>query len=215
MPELNCTANAAIAYNFLIGKGLTNVQAAAVVGNLQVESYAEMNPRLEVVDTDKALHRGIAMWSPLRWAELVKFADGRDPWVLETQLEFLWHELETQPSLGLDLLRSSTSIDVATRAFQDKFENPNPAKAATAKRIENANRALALYPLCPIVNPPPEPPKKIGAIAAAIGASVLFVAATVGAYKLFSRRPEPEPLPRYEPIYRPRPIPPPAFRRIP
>jgi hypothetical protein len=53
MADLGCSSNAAIAYDYLVGKGLRDFQAAAVVGNLQWES--RLNPRLEAMDTNSKM----------------------------------------------------------------------------------------------------------------------------------------------------------------
>jgi hypothetical protein len=185
--------NAALAYDFLVGKGLSAIQAAAVIGNLQFESG--INPQLEAMDTDKLLHRGIAMWGPPRWQNLIAF--GRDPWALDTQLDFLWLELQ---SYGLRQLRASTTVEDATTVFQNLFENPNKALAHTADRIKLARDALnCLSVRAPLVAP------RGGVAFAAVGVLSLVAAVGYGIYKAFgTREPEPELPPSvFRPTYRP------------
>lgn len=207
-----CSQNAAIAFNYLTGKGLSSVQAAGVIGNLQWESG--LNPQLEAMDTNNKMSRGIAMWQPPRWQSLLTFAGGRDPKSLDTQLDFLWYELQSQPGLGLQQLLASTTSDDATTIFQNRFENPLAAKAHTSDRIKLANDALE----CLTVRSPDNPPSKIGIVAVAVGGLGLVAAAGYGVYQIIAnrgiaprrrQRPQPEPEPYYFP-QRPIPV---SFRR--
>jgi len=202
--EIGGSSNAAIAFDFLIGKGLTCEQAAGVVGNLQVESPG-VDPTRSVMDTNNKMSRGIAMWQPDRWQRLLDFASGRDPLSLDTQLEFLWHELESDPSLGLASLRASTTVGDATVAFQNRFERPLAAKAHTDRRIAAAQAAIYA---CPAVVPPP----RKSPVAATVGVLTLVAAVGYGIYKAMSWRapepPEPIPPPWRPPVYRPAPRPP-------
>src|ERR1051325_10039043 len=92
-------ANDQTAYNFFVGKGLTNVQAAGIVGNLDQESGVNPN----AVQYGGGPGRGIAQWSVGgRWdtsyhANAVWFAGqrGESVWSLNLQLEFIWYELTT------------------------------------------------------------------------------------------------------------------------
>lgn len=192
MPDLACSPNAATAFDFLVGKGLRDFQAAAVVGNLQQESPG-LNPKLAVMDTNRKMSRGIAMWQPDRWDNLLAFAAGRDPLALDTQLDFLWHEL---PTNGLSRLLETSTLEDAVVAFQNQFERPLASAAHTDRRIAYAKSALFA---CPAVRPP-EPTaiskKKIGFWVPF--ATVLAIAAGgYGAYKLLESK-EPR-APRFPP----------------
>jgi len=184
--DLGCSRNAAVAFDFFVRRGLRDFQAAAIVGNLQWES--KLNPRLDVPDPTKsnpgARGRGIAGWGPPRWQNLLAFAAERDPWSLDVQLEFLWHELQSAPSFGLEPLLAATTAADATIVFQDRFEHPDPTKAHADKRIELANAALFA---CPLVRPPPASPRG-GIWAAAAGALALAAATGYGVYKAFTSR---------------------------
>ena len=41
---------------------------------------------------------------------------------IEAQLRFVKHELETLPYLGLGQLRQASTVEEATKVFQDKYE---------------------------------------------------------------------------------------------
>ena len=184
MPDLNdCSQNAAIAFYFLTGRGLSNAQAAAVVGNLQVESG--LSPGLEAMDTNGKVSRGIAMWQPPRWQDLLSFSysKGFDPNSLEGQLQFLWHELEDQPALGLRELASTTTVEDATVAFQNNFERCVPALCHTDRRISLAYSALS----CLSVSPP-RGKGRVGVVVASLGVLGLVAAAGYGAYKALAFR---------------------------
>lgn len=206
MPDVVCSQNAAIAYDFFTrNMGLRDFQAAAVIGNLQVESA--MNPALEAMDTNGKMSRGIAMWQPDRWDRLLSFASstGRDPWTVYAQLDFLRYELESFPSLGRDALMNSRTLEDATVVFQNRFENPSKQYAHTDRRIAAAQSALYS---CPAITPPTPAPrsKRTGVIGTVIGVAAVATAIGYGAYRWLARRPEPRPLPPPDPTY-------PMFRR--
>jgi hypothetical protein len=210
VPNPVCSQNASVAFNYLIGKGLSSVQAAGVIGNLQAES--RLDSRLEAMDTNNKMSRGIAMWQPPRWQNLLTFAAGRDPKALDTQLDFLWYELQSQPGLGLQQLLASTTVEDATVVFQNRFENPLAAKANTPSRISFANSALE----CLTVRPPDNSPSG-GGVVATVGLLALITAVGYGTYKVIEARvPAPRRRPDPEPYYFPRPSPgrvPVSFRR--
>lgn len=198
MADLGCPPNAAIAFDYLLGRGLLDFQAAAVVGNLQQES--RLNPLVDVPDPVKH-SRGIAQWQPPGWQDLLTFAgqSGRDPWSFNTQLEFLWYQLESQPYLGLQQLRASTTLEDAVVVFQNSFERPLAAKAATSNRIAFARAALFA---CPAVKPPSSP--RSGIVVTVAGVLALVGAVGYGVYKVLSTRErEPEISPEPPPVFRP------------
>jgi hypothetical protein len=183
MPNLDdCSPNAAFAYDFLVRRGLSSAQAAGVIGNLQWES--RLDPHNDAPDPRKddpsARGRGIAAWGPPRWQDLLTFtyARGFDPKSLEGQLEFLWHELEDQPSLGLRELAAKTSIEDAVITFQNRFERCDPARCRTDRRIALAYTALACLSIRP-----PSARNPVGVVAASLGVFGLVAAAAYGTYK--------------------------------
>jgi hypothetical protein len=113
------------AYDFFVGKGLTAVQAAGIVGNLIQES--------NVVPTavqSGGPGRGIAQWSVGgRWdtdaEDNVKWyaaKEGLSTTSLTLQLDFVWYELSTFSDYGLASLKKATTVSAATIAFQNDFE---------------------------------------------------------------------------------------------
>jgi predicted small secreted protein len=119
-------SNNRIAFDYFTGKGLTAVQAAGIVGNLDQESG--MNP--DIWQYGGGPGRGIAQWSAGgRWDSVyhdnvVWYAEahGASRYSLELQLEFIWYELETFHSDGLASLRAAHTISEATTVFQDDYE---------------------------------------------------------------------------------------------
>ena len=135
------------AFDFFVGKGLSDVQAAGIVGNLDQES--SMNP--SVAQYGGGPGRGIAQWSAGgRWdtdpddnVASYASAHGQSRDSLTLQLDFVWYELETFPSYGLSDLRSATTVAAATIAFQDDFEGCGQCDQST--RIAYADEALSAY----------------------------------------------------------------------
>jgi hypothetical protein len=173
MANIGCSANAAIVWDFLTNKGLRDFQAAAVIGNLQQESG--IDPK--VPELEKGAH-GIAQWHSPRWENLLAF--DTDPWSLDTQLRFLWHELESDPSLGLTQLRASTTLEDATVIFQDHFERCG--NCATNSRISAAQAALYA---CPSLQRPFH--KRPSVFSVAIGLVGLVATAGYAAYEARKR----------------------------
>jgi hypothetical protein len=141
--------NDRIAFDYFKSKGLTDEQAAGIVGNFDHESF--MNPAQQQIGGGPG--RGIGQWSVGdRWnatdgdnvADLAK-KEGKSPTSLEAQLDFTWYELNHSSGYGLSQLRSSTTVEEATTAFQNHFERPNKKKAGTADRIAHAKAALAAF----------------------------------------------------------------------
>ncbi|SRR5258706_7231872 len=179
MAELSCSANAAVAFGFLLSKGLRDFQVAAIVGNLQQESGVDP----QVPPGDGGTAYGIAQWHDPRWSNLIAYATqtGRSPWSLDVQLEFLWHELQTVSAFGLKSILASTTIDGATIAFQDNFERCGTCD--TPSRIAFARAALYT---CPAIKSPVTAPKG-GWFAATVGVLALVAAAGYGAHAALTR----------------------------
>jgi uncharacterized Zn-binding protein involved in type VI secretion len=138
-----------IAFNYFKSKGLTDEQAAGIVGNLDHEGG--MNPAQHQIGGGPG--RGIGQWSVgERWDttpgdNVVEFArkEGKSPTSLEAQLGFTWYELNKFSYLGLKQLRSAKTVDQATKVFQDKYERPNKKLAGTADRLAHAKAVLAAF----------------------------------------------------------------------
>ncbi len=143
--------NAKTAFDYFTAKGLTKVQAAGIVGNLQEESYPQINP----TQWNGGYGHGIAQWSINgRWDtepqdNVIWFASvhGQDKYSLNLQLDFIWYELQTFPSqFGTVALNQATTVTDATLAFQNKYEQCGSATdCEQSKRLTFANDALSLY----------------------------------------------------------------------
>jgi hypothetical protein len=118
-------ANDVTACNYFVDKGLTNFQAAGIVGNLDQESGVDPS----AVQYGGGPGRGIAQWSVGdRWDtssndNAVWYAGktGQNVWSLQLQLDFIWYEL-TNKGYGYSALKASTNVTDATTVFQDQFE---------------------------------------------------------------------------------------------
>jgi len=118
-------ANDQPAFDYFLGRGLSAVQAAGVVGNLDQESGVDPTSV-----QSGGPGRGIAQWSVGgRWdhesgdnATAYAAQKGEPLLSLALQLDFVWYELTTFPSYGLSALQNATTISEATVAFQDDFE---------------------------------------------------------------------------------------------
>jgi len=148
------------AYDYFVAKGLTNFQAAAVVGNLDQESG--VNPTISQFGGGPG--RGIAQWSAGgRWDttqgdNLVAYAamQGMPTSSLTVQLGFIWYELETFPEYGLAKLRATSNVTDATAVFEDNFEGcvyANFPVCNLPQRVTFAKNVLAAFGSDPV---PPE-----------------------------------------------------------
>lgn len=133
------------AYQFFVEQGLSNIQSAAVVGNLMQESTRSVNPASTQAG---GRGRGIAQWSTGgRWdtdanANVRWFAaqSGRSMQSLQVQLEFVWWELEHRPAYGLAQLRAATSLSTAVNVFSHQFERCGTCNDAA--RLRYAEQVL-------------------------------------------------------------------------
>ena len=142
------------AWNFLAKKGFTAAAAAGVLGNLRQESGIDPTKK----QSGGGPGRGVCQWEMKhskgggRWEELVKWAKSQklDEWAIETQLEYMWIELNgkdpTAVSIlknrfgGIDGLRLATDYKFATRAFEESFERAG--KPMMEKRYTYAKEYL-------------------------------------------------------------------------
>jgi hypothetical protein len=145
-------ANDKPAYDYFVGKGLTNFQAAGVVGNLDQESGVDPT----IHQLNGGVGRGIAQWSTgARWDttdkdNVLQYAaqQGQSATSLGLQLDFMWYELTTFPEYGLADLKASTNITEATTAVEDKFEGcvyANYPECALPSRVNFANGIFKAY----------------------------------------------------------------------
>lgn len=145
-------ANDKAAYEYFLCKGLTNFQAAAVVGNLDQESGIDP----EIHQAGGGVGRGIAQWSAgARWDttpndNVMAFAaqKGQSATSLALQFDFIWYELTTFANYGLAELKASTNVTDATQVFEDKFEGcvyANYPECALPSRVNFSKGVLAAY----------------------------------------------------------------------
>jgi hypothetical protein len=138
-------------YDFFVQKGLTNYEAAGIVGNLDQESGD--NPAAIQGGGCNPCGEGIAQWSiGGRWDtdandNVVWFsktlAGDPSPTGLEPQLEFTWYELTTFSGYGLSSLESAGNVTNATIAFENDFEGCG--QCDQSNRITYAEDVLAAY----------------------------------------------------------------------
>ncbi|MCW3030302.1 MAG: hypothetical protein JWM66_435, partial [Solirubrobacterales bacterium] len=143
-------ANDKPAYDFFVAKGLTNFQAAGIVGNLDQESG--VNPGS--VQFGGGPGRGIAQWSVGgRWDtsandNVLAYAKtkGESSGTLNLQLEFIWYELTTI-GYGYSQLKATTNVTDATVAFMAKYEICGTCDQT--QRVTYAKSVLAAYGATP------------------------------------------------------------------
>ncbi len=139
--------NMAVAWNFLIYKGLTPVQAAGVLGNMWWETDRTFDP----AETNSIGAHGLVQWLGGRRSRLKQYAAerGTDENDLQTQLEFLWDEGFSEGSnyrrnMGtLGFFTTSSPTDAAI-AFDRKFEISEDWKNGTTEK-NRGRPAAAIY----------------------------------------------------------------------
>ena len=132
------------AFDFFRLKGLTNIQSAGIVGNLDAESG--LDPTISQLGGGPG--RGIAQWSAgARWDttpgdNVLDYAveQGQIAKTLDLQLKFIWFELTMFPGYGLAPLQDATTLAVAVSVFKAKYEGC-PA-CATGNRVAYAQSVL-------------------------------------------------------------------------
>lgn len=109
------------AMEFFQSKGLNAYQAAGIVGNLIVES--SLNTTIKG-DGGKAF--GLAQWHPDRQKGLKSLAQKRNTDIsdFDTQLEYVWEELNSGYKTALNKIMSSKNAKEATTAFMKHYEKP-------------------------------------------------------------------------------------------
>lgn len=127
--------NPEIVWNTLRARGLSEVQTAGVMGNLQRESDflpTAVNPTSQAI--------GIAQWLGSRKEQLIAYGDlqGLDPFTLSVQLDFMWFELTGEPAVEGALGGNSNR-----RAYEDLLTrtNVNESAASFAKYYERYTAA--------------------------------------------------------------------------
>ena len=99
--------NESITWNFLIARGLTREQTAGIMGNIMQEH--KFNTTGD----------GLAQWTGGRKAALLSLPD---PYSIDTQLDFMWGELNGGYARVLADIRSQSTIEGSVRSFQNGYE---------------------------------------------------------------------------------------------
>lgn len=147
------SANAETAIAFFMsaaGGGWTRAQAAGIVGNLQGESGAGLDPNaFRANDAGPGLHSyGIAQWNRERYAGLQAYASrAGKPWNdFQTQLGYVQHELSTTERAVGEALRGAQDA-AAAAVVMSRYERYRGyqlgiASPETRKRMANANALM-------------------------------------------------------------------------
>lgn len=126
----------AIAY--FRNKGMSNIAAAGLVGNLMRESSLNFTAL-----NKKSGAYGLAQWLGNRKKALFN-KYGSNP-TFENQLDFIWHELNTSHKRGLDKLNKSKSLEeAATNAFGYYEFSGGPTAAVRAMNKTGQNGLASL-----------------------------------------------------------------------
>lgn len=120
------------------GLGLTQKQAAGVIGSLEGESPDLYSGR---VDHKHEHDLGFVNWVGSRKRELESFAkaQGKDPTDFKTQVSFMEKELQGSEHKALDRLKHTTTVADAARSFTSNYERPGIPHMKN--RVNNAELA--------------------------------------------------------------------------
>lgn len=139
------------AMQFFIKKGLSKQAASGIVGNLVAESNLNTT-----IQGDKGTSIGIAQWHDTkagvgRKTNLFNFAKKRGlNWKnLDTQLQFLWNELKSDPKYGLSKLQKAKTAKEASflfgyyferfKGYEDSSHSEHKKRASISQRLFNLN----------------------------------------------------------------------------
>jgi hypothetical protein len=137
---LNGKDNLSKAMNFFIGKGLTAMQAAAIIGNMEQESGQGLRP--EAVNPSSGAY-GIAQWLNGR-LDALKSRPGYQ--TLGVQLNFLWEEVSpggSQQSFHpLEAIKADKTLEQMVTDWERRFERAGEAEANIPNRLRYAQALL-------------------------------------------------------------------------
>lgn len=132
-------------YNRYRQNGLSDVEAAAMTGNIGAES----NFSTTVTSGDGYGSRGLVQFTGDRLNGengLLKFAErkGLDPWDWRTQVDFSVWELHNTESAALEAMRARPDVTPGemARIVREKYERPDPAVAHDEMRAEIAENTF-------------------------------------------------------------------------
>lgn len=126
------------AYLFFLDQGFNAQQAAGILGSLGVESGGVLDPHVK--QTGGGPGRGIAQWTEReRFQDLKDYAKRRDldPYVLETQLQFVMYEMtHVAPwDKTLPALKRADTIREATYTFERLYEKAGAPALGVRERF--------------------------------------------------------------------------------
>lgn len=133
------STNADRVYVYLKEKGLTSIQVAAIMGNIEQESSFDE----KCIEEGNGIGFGLIQWSFGRRTELENRYS--DPSNIYNQLDFLLEELDYQWTSGRDIFYNSDDLTEVTKAFCWGFERPNKYYANELYRIKMAHYYYELY----------------------------------------------------------------------
>lgn len=161
-------SNAKVVYDFFVSKGYKPFQAAAIVGNMTVESGVmpqrlQSTPIEKITIAEEWTNTGGGGWGLVQWTPGSKMIDsvkaqGKDPNDIIVQLEFLFGQLEGTGALSEkaagDQFKATTNIEDAVLAFQGNssvggkyigFERPQDQRGSVPERTAAAKATLTKY----------------------------------------------------------------------
>lgn len=103
------------ALNFFTSKGFTKAQASGIVGALCGESS------LDPTEVNSIGATGIAQWLGKRREKLKTKSNWE---TFNTQLNFIWEEMQSTEKKAYDLIKQTTTAAEAAVIYEDKFERP-------------------------------------------------------------------------------------------
>ena len=133
--KMNINQRRSYIFNFLKGKGLNEIQSAAIVGNLEQE-----NGKFDTKMTNSIGATGIAQWYKTR-ADALRSKGNHTH--INTQLNYLLEELNGNKHWstkvgGRDAFFKAKDLKTATQIFRKDFERPGEAEAHDNKRYKYA-----------------------------------------------------------------------------
>jgi hypothetical protein len=126
--------NANTVYQYFISKGFSKEQAAGFVGNFWQES--RLNPNAV---NQKSGAIGIAQWLKPRKTQLLK---KNNPYSLQTQLDFVWEELNSTEKNAYIRIKASNTVEQSTYNIRKYFERPGESEANDTARLAIAKKIL-------------------------------------------------------------------------
>lgn len=140
LPPAGSSEHATQAMEYFMSQGWTKEQAAGIVGNLQVESFKQLDPNASLTDSTGNTW-GIAQWRGDRQrGKFVKQALGVDTVVgttFEQQLSYVQWELTHRYKNAGDALRKVKTAEEAAIIIENQYEVAGGS--AMSQRIANAN----------------------------------------------------------------------------